>query len=120
MARGKYRFIASAAVVASMVKRSPIGTMTTSGWLQLGDQGHVAENIRITHVIDGRLARRLDDDARRRAEGEVHIRLHHAGGMIGAHHGDAEAALIGGAAEIHRIEVLDTLFGQIHAQFETG
>src|SRR6185312_11818192 len=43
-----------------------------------------------------------------------------ARGMVGAHQRDREAALVGGAAGVHRIELLQPLGGQPHAQVVVG
>ncbi len=112
----KKRRTASAATSGPMVKRSPIGTMTTSGGWISAISAHVAENVRVAHVIDGRLAGRLDDDAVGVADGQLTPISTSAGGMVGPHEGDREPALVRRAAGVHGIEAVRPLRARATAQ----
>jgi hypothetical protein len=88
---------------------------TVGAWI-LGNETHVGEDIGVAHVIDARLARCLDDRAAGITEIDRHAVRDVARGMIGAHQGHREAALVGGAAGVHGIEFLKALAGEPHAQ----
>ena len=76
------------------------------GLVDLGDQRHVAEDIGVAHMIDRRLAGRLDDDAVGAADRRVGAHLHERRGMIGPDERDRKSALVGRAAGIHGIEAV--------------
>src|SRR4029079_11444632 len=60
------------------------------------------------------------DHTARVAEINRHIVLDVTGGMVRAHVGNGEVAEAGGAAGVHRVDLLDALAVEPHAYFEIG
>ena len=88
--------------------------------VKLVDQCHVAEYRRIAHVVDGLLARSPHDNPVGLAERHGDTRLPHPGRMVGAHQRHLEAAGVDGAPRVHRVEPLEALRGQPHAEVVIG
>jgi hypothetical protein len=67
-------------------------------------------------MVDGGFTGCLDDDAAGVAKIDRHAVDHIARGMVGAHQRNGKAAEIGGAAGIHRIELLEALRDKPHPE----
>ena len=116
----KKRFTASAAVFGLHGEAIADRDHRDFRLMDLRNQRHIREDIGVAHVIDGGLACGLYDDAARIAEIDRHAVGDVAGGMVGANERHREAALVRGATRVHRVEFLQALGREPHAEIIVG
>jgi hypothetical protein len=88
--------------------------------VELSDDGHVSENVRVSGVVDLDAVFELDHITAGFAALDNLIAILDATGMVGVHHGDSNVANLLRATLIHRGDFLGAFFLQPSAQFRNA
>ena len=111
---------ARAAPSGPIVNRSPIGRNAISGSVDLADQSHVAEQIRIARVVDRPPIFQPDDEAARLAHVDHLATINESAAVTGVRHRDDEPGDLLRPALVHRRGVLDAFALKPVAQLVDG